>query len=418
MSVESLRLKNEAGSLILTARQILDKAAAEDRKMSEDETRQFDEAHADSIENLERAEAMEKQERAEAGAPDGQGSGVAGERDIGEPGTPKETRREATPEYHEASMAYIRHGESTLTHEQRALLQSDNDPGFGFATASEKMVSGILQTADDLLVIRQLATTHQVDINESLGVIQADGDITPFTYGGAELKETEEDTGLGVGKRELKPRRMNGKVVKISRTLLESDKIDVEGYINTRVAYALAAGQEIGFMTGNGAEEPLGLFTASDNGITTSQDVTTDMATDNFTSDALREVQGTLPSIYQGAAQWLFHRTALTKISKLKLGDQQYIWQPGLQVGAPSLILGKPYVLGDKVPNTFSSSLYVGMYADFSWFWIVDALNMTVQRLVELYARNNQIGLQWNNIANDGQAVIAEAFVRIKTASG
>jgi len=54
------------------------------------------------------------------------------------------------------------------------------------------------------------------------------------------------------------------------------------------------------------------------------------------------------------------------------------------------------------------------MYGDFSYYWIADSVNMSVQRLTELYALTNQIGLLFRDMACDGMPVLAEAFVRIK----
>jgi HK97 family phage major capsid protein len=54
------------------------------------------------------------------------------------------------------------------------------------------------------------------------------------------------------------------------------------------------------------------------------------------------------------------------------------------------------------------------MYADFSYYWIVDALDMEVQRLVELYAETNQVGFI-GRLETDAMPVLEEAFVRLKT---
>jgi HK97 family phage major capsid protein len=55
------------------------------------------------------------------------------------------------------------------------------------------------------------------------------------------------------------------------------------------------------------------------------------------------------------------------------------------------------------------------MFGDFSKVWIVDALDMTVQKLVELYAETNQTGYV-ARMEMDGMPVLAEAFARVKLA--
>lgn len=139
------------------------------------------------------------------------------------------------------------------------------------------------------------------------------------------------------------------------------------------------------------------------------------MTTTAITSDALISAQGTLKDAYSSNAVWLFHKDAITKIRKLKDSNNQYLWQPGLQAGIPQTILGLPYVKSDFVPNTFTTGKYIGMLGDFSYYWIVDSLDMQMQILYELYAETNQIGYI-GRYEGDGQPVLEEAFVRLKMA--
>ena len=81
----------------------------------------------------------------------------------------------------------------------------------------------------------------------------------------------------------------------------------------------------------------------------------------------------------------------------------------------PDRIDGIPLVQSEYVPNTFGTGQYVGMLGDFSFYYILDGLNMQIQRLVELYAESNQDGLI-ANVTGDGMPVLSEAFVRIKLA--
>ena len=116
---------------------------------------------------------------------------------------------------------------------------------------------------------------------------------------------------------------------------------------------------------------------------------------------------------YWGKARWIFHRDALKQIAKLKDGDGQYIWQQGIQLGAPDRLLGIPVLMSEYAPNTFSGSAYVGIIGDFSFYWIADSLDLTIKRLVELYAATDQIGYI-AKMEIDGMPVLAEAFARVR----
>ena len=69
----------------------------------------------------------------------------------------------------------------------------------------------------------------------------------------------------------------------------------------------------------------------------------------------------------------------------------------------------------ENAPHTFTTGLYVGILGDFQYYWIVDGMNMEIQVLTELYARQNQIDYL-GRIETDGMPVLDEAFARVKLA--
>ena len=103
----------------------------------------------------------------------------------------------------------------------------------------------------------------------------------------------------------------------------------------------------------------------------------------------------------------------LAVVSKLKDGEGQYLWRQSVLDGEPDRLLGRPVMMSEYAPNTLTTGLYVGILGDFSNYWIADALDMQIQRLVELYAETNQIGFI-GRLETDGMPTLAEAFVRVK----
>lgn len=305
---------------------------------------------------------------------------------------------------------FLRNGPLALSAEQRTLMAGSDIEG-GYLVMPQKMVSGLLKAVDDEVQVRKIATIHQLNKAASLGVVKLDTDMDDFTWT-QELKTGSEDTALRVGKRELRPHPM-AKLVKISNTLIRNSSQNVQALVQGRMAYSVGGTLETAYMTGDGHNKPLGLFTASADGISTGRDVSTAMAATLITADGLINVQGTLKSKYDSKAKWLMHRNLITMARKLKTSDLQYIWQPGLAGGVQPTILGKPYLLSEWAPSTYTSGLYVALYGDFSYYWIADALNMEMQVLKELYAATNQIGYI-GRYEGDGQPVLEEAFVRAK----
>jgi len=188
-----------------------------------------------------------------------------------------------------------------------------------------------------------------------------------------------------------------------------------ETIVRDRLAYKFGVTEEKSFLLGTGASQPLGIFTASANGIPTTRDVSSGNTTTSIGFDGLISAKFSLKSQYLAKARWLFHRDAVAQISKLKDTANQYLWQPSQKEGTPDMIHGVPVFMSEYVPNTFTTALYVGMIADFSNYWIADAIDMQVQRLLELYAETNQVGFIGRK-ETDGMPVLGEAFARVKLA--
>lgn len=131
--------------------------------------------------------------------------------------------------------------------------------------------------------------------------------------------------------------------------------------------------------------------------------------------DGLIEAKYTLLPNYWDRARWMFHRDGVKQIRKLKDGEGQYIWRAGIAGDRGDTILDIPVLMSEYVPHTFTTGLYVGILGDFSYYWIADALAMTIQTLTELYAATNQNGYILRK-ETDGMPALDEAFVRVALA--
>ena len=127
------------------------------------------------------------------------------------------------------------------------------------------------------------------------------------------------------------------------------------------------------------------------------------------------ECKYSLKAQYRRQAKWIFSREAIKMIRKLKDGEGNYLWRAGISSDRPDTILDLPFGESEYCPNTFTSGQYVGIIGDFSFYWIVDALDMQVAVLSELYAESNQTGYIGRK-ETDAMPVIAEAFGRVTLA--
>lgn len=327
-----------------------------------------------------------------------------------EPPKAGEQRTEAEEAEMRAFRSFLKGGPAPA--EMRS-LQADSDTEGGYLLAPQTVAAALLAAVDNQTFLRKLAHTETINGSESLGVVTLDTDFGAADWT-TELATTTVDEALRLGKRELKPVPLT-KETKLSRTLVRRTAGGAERLVIARLAYQFGVTMENAYLNGSGAGQPLGLFTASAQGVSTARDVSTDNTTTAITADGLIEAKHTLKGQYWANARWIFHRNGVKKIRKLKDGNGQYLWAPGLSGGIPNTIVDTPYEMSEYAPDTWTTGLYVGIIGDFSFYWIVDALQLEIQVLNELYARTNQFGYI-GRLESDGMPVLEEAFVRVKLA--
>jgi HK97 family phage major capsid protein len=337
---------------------------------------------------------------------------------VGKAEKPGEARGHENPDDQVAMKSYrkyVRGGMRSLAEPELRALSQGSDIDGGYLRMPMQMVGEILKGVDNVVFVRQLARTFQIGGSEGLGVPNMDSDVNDADWT-PELTTGNEDTAFKVGKRELRPHPL-AKRLKISNKLIRSSVTDVPAYLNDRMSYKFGVTEEKGFLTGDGNNKPLGVFTASADGISTARDVSTGNSTTAIGADNLIETKHSLKVQYWNRPdlRWVFHRDAVKQIRKLKDGNGQYLWQQGLSADLPNRILEAEYVLSEYAPNTFTTGLYVGFLGCFGFYWIVDSVDIQLQVLDQLYAESNQTGYIMRREL-DGQPVLEEAFARVKLA--
>lgn len=414
--------------LIAMSREMLDRVEAEERDgFTAEERAEYDKIEVDIDALRQSADALKKQAKDETELrqlenepepPDPSAEVVPPKIENVDP-VERRTAVLASTEYHNAMDRWLRRGETPgITRrdlivagvEQRALEATDLEAG-GYTVPSQQFVSQLIKAVDDQTFIRDRANVISVTSAQSLGAVSLDADPEDGTWTG-EISSADEDTQMDFGARELVPERC-AKFIKVSRKLLRSSALDIAGLVAQRLGYKFAITLEKAALTGNGANQPLGLFTAHASGIPTSRDVSTGNTTSSIMFDGLINALYSCKQQYQSSGVWLFHRDAVSQIRKLKDGDGRYVWEPSIVVNRPDAILGRPVLMSEYVPNTFTTGLYVGLFGDLNWYWLAISQEFTIQRLIELYALTAQDGFIANMEA-DGQPVLSEAFARVK----
>lgn len=292
------------------------------------------------------------------------------------------------------------------------LTSSDAKGGY---LAPTQLSTNLIKFLDNSVFMRQISTVETLSQAVSLGVPSWDADPGDADWT-AEVPASDisEDDTATVGKRELTPHLLT-KLVKISQKLVRSSVIGIEELVTQRLGYKFAITEENKFLNGTGAMQPLGIFVASANGISTGRDVVAASASE-VAGDDLLKTQYAVKGQYQRTGSWIMHRDMVWRCRKMKDGASNYLWQPGLLNGEPNQLLGRPVYMSEYAPSTFTTGLYVAVFGDFKvGYMIVDSLQLEIQRLGELFSLKNQIGLLGRK-ETDGMPVLEEAFARLRMA--
>lgn len=410
--MKSNELKEQRAKTVADARALVDKAEEEKRDLNDEERAKYDEIMAaagklaDQVKDEERKVELARQE-AEIDAD-------SETRDRGD----RETRDRAVLQRDGFRSWLARGAEGAAREDPEAFAELERraqsvgaDTEGGYLVAPQEFVNQLIRNIDDVTYIRSWSTVRQLTMATSLGVPTLESSLDDYEWT-TEIAPAAEDKGLRFGKRELHPKPL-AKLILISNRLLRLSAQDIEGLVRSELALVLGYTYEKAFLTGDGANGPLGVFTASPDGIPTSRDVSTDNTATALTTDGLIEAKFALKAAHRRTARWLFHRDAIKQIAKLKDGEGQYIWSGAVREGEPDRLLGLPYFESEFVPNTFTTGQYVGMLGNFQYYWIAEEAGLQIQRLVELFARTNQIGLI-GRPQIDAMPVLPEAFVRVQ----
>lgn len=173
---------------------------------------------------------------------------------------------------------------------------------------------------------------------------------------------------------------------------LDDLMFDVEAWLGEEVGMEFGEKENLAFTSGDGSNKAKGILgytmAQTADGVRafgeiqyrlsgTDGEIGVDTAT---AIDNLIDLTFDLKAGYRANAQFMVSRDALRKIRKLKDADGNLIWQPSLQAGQPSTLLGYPVIENEDVPAAGAESNSV-LFGDFRRaYTIVDVVGTRVLR--------------------------------------
>lgn len=287
-------------------------------------------------------------------------------------------------------------------------LQIGTDTEGGYLVPDE-FENTLVEALEEENIFRQMAKIIQTSSGDrKIPVVATKGTASWMDEEGAYPESDDSFGQVSIGAYKL------GTMIKVSEELLNDSVFDLQSYITREFARRIGSREEEAFFTGNGTGKPLGILAATGGAET---GITAASAT-AVTADELIDLYYSLRSPYRRNAVWTLNDSTVKAIRKLKDGNGQYLWQPGITAGAPDMILGRPVRTSTYMPEIAAGAKTIA-FGDFSYYWIADRQGRSFKRLNELFAATGQVGFLASQRV-DGKLVLPEAVKVLaqKAASG
>jgi HK97 family phage major capsid protein len=258
--------------------------------------------------------------------------------------------------------------------------------------------------------IRQVADVVTISSMAWEGPKETGKDVAVWV---SETGSRAESAGAAYGMERIPVHEMSARK-SISFSLAEDSFVNIESLMNAQFIRAFATLEGTAFVSGDGVGKPEGFLVNA----ATLADATTSGTVDELNADDFSQLlygnksdaTTGLKEGYHANATWAFHRTTLGEARRLKDGQGQYLWQPGLAAGVPNTILDRPYILATDMPVVATGNESVAL-GDFRiGYKIIDRIGITVQRVMDSTTMDEGGFRLYARKRTGGQVVVAEAI--------
>lgn len=304
-----------------------------------------------------------------------------------------ETQEQA--EYRQAFVQWVRNPEDperrmavhqkSKALEQRAVQTVTSTGSAGGFALPEIIERQIARLSLDISPIRQIATVRTVGSPDYKELFDIGG--AAFEWVGEAGTRSQTNTpdlaevAPTFGMASARPRA--------SEESLDDLFFNVEDWLISSAAEAMAKGEGLAFVSGNGTNRPTG-FLAGPTPVTT-VDGSRAFGTLQYTAggqaaalptsaDTFFDLVYALRARYRANATWVTSKLVLSALRKYKDTTNQYLWQPALSAGQPATFMGFPIVEAEDMPAVAANAFPLA-FGDFrEGYLIADRVGMRITR--------------------------------------
>lgn len=272
-----------------------------------------------------------------------------------------------------------------LSGEERKAMSAGSDPDGGYMLP-QSTVGMMVTKLFEQSVMRQLCNVQTIGTDKIEGLVDNNEADAGWV---SELGARTDSATPQVGKWEIQAHELYA-MPKISQKLIDDAATDVEGWLAAKVADKFARVEGTAFWAGTGVGQPRGLasYTTVTTGDSTRawgqfQHVVSGANGAFHTTqfDPVHTLMGEFKDHFLNNAQFCMRRSVRTAARTLKESTtNRYLWEPGMQVGAPERFMGYPVRVDEYMPALATDSLSMA-FGDFRQaYTIVDRIGVRTLR--------------------------------------
>lgn len=317
---------------------------------------------------------------------------------------------------------WLRGGDNALNAEEWAIVRatmSTTTGSEGGFTVQTDVATKLLDALKAFGGMRSVATVLRTEKGNAMSFPTSDGTAETGEWIAENVTATAADPTFGT--KSLPVYKASSKVVAIPFELLQDSSIDVEAFVQMRLATRLGRISNTGYTVGTGTGQPTGLVTAATTGFTAAN-ATSQVTTVTYAS--LVELIHSIDPAYRnlGNCGWMMNDSSVKKLRQILDLQGRPIFVPGYEVGNPGVqpdrLLGHNITVNQDFASMAASAKSIA-FGDFSFYMIRDAMDISMFRFADSpYIKLGQIGfLAWmrtgGNLIDVGGAV--KLFVNAAT---
>lgn len=289
-------------------------------------------------------------------------------------------------DYSKAFSRYMRKGDATEL-ESKALDTINNSGADGGYAVPKIIDTEIVKKLVDISPVRSVAQVVQIGTGNYVKLADVNGTASGW------VAETAARTATATPQLAQITPTMGELYAnpQATQVMLDDAQFDAEAWLAASVAEEFARAEGAAFISGDGTNKPTGFLTGAPVATADAsrawgvlQYVASGQASAlpaaNTYGDIYIDIVHSLKAGFRANAMWMAAKAMVGSLRKIKDGDNNYLWRPGMEAGVASTFLGYPVVEAENMPAVAANAFPLA-FGDFrAGYLIVDRTGVRVIR--------------------------------------